>query len=57
MTNKIRIHGLGASNHTNYKRAENDYYSTDPSAISLLDKHGLLDKNTPYFETAVGGVV
>ena len=51
---KIRIHGLGASNHTNYRRAENDYYSTDPSAITLLDKYNLLDKDKPYFETAVG---
>ena len=51
---KIRIHGLGASNHTDYIRADNDYYSTDPSAITLLDKYDLLDKDKPYWETACG---
>ena len=51
---KKRIHGLGASNHSDYERAKNDYYSTDPSAITLLDKHNLLDKDKNYFETAVG---
>lgn len=51
---KKRIHGLGASNHSDYERALNDYYSTDPSAVTLLDKHGLLDKDKNYFETAVG---
>ena len=55
MGKKIRIHGLGASNHTDYERAKNDYYSTDPLAITLLDKYGLLDKDVPYWETACGG--
>lgn len=27
---------LGASNHTDYDRAENDYYATDPKAAELL---------------------
>lgn len=27
---------LGASNHTEYERAENDYYATDPKAAELL---------------------
>ena len=53
---KKRIHGLGASNHTDYIRAKNDYYSTDPSSIRLLHKYDLLDKDKSYFETAVGGV-
>ena len=46
---------IGASNHSNYEREANDYYSTDESAIRLLHKHGLLDKDVPYWETAVGG--
>ena len=44
---------IGASNHSKRKRAESDFYSTDPSAITLLHKHGLLD-NQPYWENAVG---
>ena len=51
---KIRIHGLGASKYTLYERAENDYYSTDPLAITLLDKHNLLDSDVSYYETACG---
>lgn len=46
---------LGASNHAKSDRGEHDYYSTDASAITLLDKHGLLDKDMPYWESAVGG--
>lgn len=46
---------IGASSHSKYEREKNDYYSTDPIAIQLLDKHGLLDKNVPYWETACGG--
>jgi hypothetical protein len=30
---------LGASNHSNYKRAEKDFYATDPIAIELLYKN------------------
>lgn len=55
MGRKIRIHGLGASNHSDYERAKNDYYSTDPIAITLLDKYDLLDNDNPYFETVVCG--
>ena len=54
MGKKIRIHGLGASNHTDYERAKNDFYSTDPLAIQLLHKHQLLDTDKNYWETAVG---
>ena len=54
MSGKKRIHGLGASNHTLYERAKNDYYSTDPLAIQLLDKYNLLDHDVPYWETACG---
>lgn len=46
---------IGASSHSKYEREKNDYYSTDPLAIQLLHKHNLLDKNVPYWETAVGG--
>lgn len=46
---------IGASSHSSYEREANDYYSTDPSAITLLDKYNLLDKDQPYWETAVGG--
>jgi len=56
MRNKKSVFSnIGASNHSKYQREANDYYSTDPLAIRLLDKHGLLDKNQPYWETAVGG--
>lgn len=56
MRNKNSIFSnIGASNHSNYEREANDYYSTDESAIRLLHKHGLLDKDVPYWETAVGG--
>lgn len=46
---------IGASNHSRRRRVENDYYSTDESAIRLLHKHNLLDKDLPYFESACGG--
>jgi len=46
---------IGASSHSSYEREKNDYYSTDESAITLLHNHGLLDKDQPYWETAVGG--
>ena len=46
---------IGASNHSAFEREANDYYSTDESAVTLLHNHGLLDKDLPYFETAVGG--
>ena len=46
---------LGASNHAKSNRELHDFYSTDALAITLLHKHDLLDKNVPYWETAVGG--
>ena len=46
---------IGASNHSDYEREANDYYSTDASAITLLHKYNLLDKHLPYWESAVGG--
>ena len=52
---KIVFSYIGASNHSDYEREKNDYYSTDASAITLLHKHNLLDKDVPYYETAVGG--
>ena len=44
----------GCSNHSKYERAVNDYYSTDPLAIDMLEKYGLLDKNVKYYEVACG---
>jgi len=46
---------IGASSHSTTEREANDYYSTDPSAITILHNNGLLDKDMPYWETAVGG--
>lgn len=46
---------IGASNHSKKVRELNDYYATDPSAITLLHEHNLLDKDVPYWETACGG--
>ena len=46
---------IGASSHSKYERVKNDYYSTDPSAITLLHNYDLLDKDVPYWETACGG--
>ena len=53
--NKSVFANIGASSHSKYEREKDDYYSTDPIAITLLHKHNLLDKNMPYWETAVGG--
>ena len=47
------IRGLGASNHSNYERATDDYYSTDPIAIDLLHESGELN-NVRYWECACG---
>lgn len=46
---------IGASSHSKTEREANDYYSTNPSAITILHNNGLLDKDMPYWETAVGG--
>ena len=48
---------IGASSHSETEREQHDYYSTSPLAITLLDKYNLLDKDVPYWETAVGGGV
>lgn len=46
---------IGASNHSDIEREKNDYYSTDPIAVTLLHKHKLLDSSTIYWENACGG--
>lgn len=46
---------IGASSHSKSERAENDYYTTDPSAITILHKNRLLDKDIPYFDFCCGG--
>lgn len=46
---------IGASSHSDYEREKNDYYATDPSAITLLHNHGLLDHDAPYFDFCCGG--
>lgn len=46
---------IGASNHTDKEREKYDYYATDPSAITLLHKHGLLLKSPIYWESSCGG--
>lgn len=53
--NKATYANIGASSHSTKARAENDYYSTDETAIRLLHRNNLLDKDVPYWETAVGG--
>ena len=49
------LSNIGASTYSTMPRITNDYYATSPQAITLLHKHHLLDKNTPYWECAVGG--
>lgn len=44
---------LGASNHTDKDRADNDYYATDPIAIDMLVKTGIL-VNKNIWENACG---
>lgn len=44
---------LGASSHSNYERAENDYYATDPVAIDRLFEQYSFDKK--IWECACGG--
>lgn len=44
---------LGASNHTDKERAENDYYATDPVAIDKLLK--VEELSNYVWEPAVGG--
>lgn len=44
---------LGASNHCDDEREENDYYATDPKAIDMLLKKESFNKN--IWEPAAGG--
>lgn len=43
---------IGASNHSNTKREDNDYYATDPAAMELLLQHEVFSKNV--WECACG---
>lgn len=43
---------LGASNHSDYERAENDFYATSPRAIDELFK--VIEKPTEVWECACG---
>lgn len=45
---------LGASNHTNEERQNEDYYATDPIAAELLLQIEELDKNIPIWECSSG---
>lgn len=45
---------LGASNHTDKERQNEDYYATDPSAAELLLQIENIDKNKPIWECAAG---
>ena len=44
---------MGASGHSDYPREENDFYRSDPKAISLLEKYDLL-VDDKYWECACG---
>lgn len=44
--------GVGCA--SEYPRAKNDLYTTNPIAITLLDKKGYLNHNTNYWECACG---
>ena len=46
---------IGASNHSDKEREKHDYYATDPLSITLLHNHGLLDKQSIYWESSCGG--
>lgn len=45
---------LGASNHTDKERQNEDYYATDPIAAELLLQIEDLDKNIPIWECSAG---
>ncbi len=45
---------LGASNHTDKERQNEDYYATDPIAAELLLQIEELDKNMPIWECSAG---
>lgn len=46
---------LGASNHTDEEREQNDYYATDPKAITSLLRFETNLNNSDVWECAVGG--
>ena len=46
---------LGASNHTQEEREENDYYATNPKAITALLRYETDLNNSDVWECAVGG--
>ena len=46
---------LGASNHSDYDRAENDYYATEPLAVDMLAQTGFFDNINSVWECASGG--
>lgn len=46
---------LGASNHTDKEREENDYYATSPDAVEALLEREVFNKT--IYEPAVGGGV
>ena len=46
---------LGASNHTEGEREENDYYATDPIAIDVLIDDGQAELTHKVWECAAGG--
>lgn len=45
---------LGASNHTDKERENDDYYATDPIAIDVLIKDGGVDFDAPIWECSCG---
>ncbi len=45
---------LGASNHTDKDREQNDYYATDPIAIDVLLQQGGVKLKNPIWECACG---
>lgn len=45
---------LGASNHTESERENNDYYATDPIAIDKLIPTGVLSKISNIWECCCG---
>ena len=45
---------LGASNHTDNERENNDFYATDPIAIDVLIRDGNVTFNNPIWECACG---
>ena len=52
--NKTIYSTLGASNHSDSERAENDYYATDPNAINYLLIDGKAELNHCVWEVACG---